>query len=382
MWVRVDSLASPSYQNIAAVSGGARSIVAQVCHATNTWGDVDGNGRVDSRDALITLSAAVGLPVSGFNLGFGDVDEDGLINSRDALMMLSSSIALPISVTNRIGVAIPDACPGVTAPGETVVFQRSLTSGGGLFRLDSLSTVPVQLTTNPYDVWPRLNAAGTSVAFQCLDQLSYNQICLADRAGANRDTVTASGTGIHHFAPDWSPSGTQLAYAQMNGWPPILFTMDPSGANQFQVGAVPLQASMVAWSHNAGRLAYVDVNTYAVSTVTMDTTHTVLALGPTGTSMTRWSPGDTAVAYQPYYYGYLTPIWSVPSTGGTPAPLVTIADIQDFDWGPSGVVFTMALPGGNPSLWLLKGGPSGMLVRLTSPAASEQDRQASLRRSP
>jgi len=378
MWVQVDSLASPSYPGIAAVSGGARSYAAQVCHATSTWGDVDGNGRVDSRDALITLSAAVGLPVSGFSLGFGDVDDDGLTNSRDALMMLSAAIALPIYPWNRLGVAIPDACPGLSAPGETVVFQRSQASGGGVFRLDSLLTVPVQLTTDPSDAWPRLNAAGTTVAFQCYDP-TVPQVCLVGLDGNTRRLLTGP-EATQRTAPDWSPDGTKLAYLWQNGGPPILFTMDSSGANQFQVGAVALRSGTVAWSRDGGRLAYLDWSLgYSVSTVTMDSAHTVVPLGVTGVGLVRWSPLDTLVAYQPSSSG---PIWSVPAGGGTPASLVTIDGIQSFDWGPAGIVFSMAMGYQGPSLWLLKGGPTGTLVRLTAPGPSDSDNQPSFRRTP
>jgi hypothetical protein len=377
LWMRVDSLDSPSFGNIGAFQGGARAAAVQVCHATDVWGDVDGNGRVDSRDALITLSAAVGLPVSGFSLGFGDVDGDGLTNSRDALMTLSYAIALPISVANRVGSAIPDACPGVAAPGETIVFQRMLPSAGGVFRLDSLSTNPVQLTTNPSDAWPRLNAAGTAVAFQCTGSDFLLQICLVDRAGTGRRTITGPGLP-QHMTPDWSPGGTRIAYLQQNGWPPVLYTMDSSGSGQFRVGA-QVAAGWAAWSHDGNRLAYQDANSNAVGTVTMDTLHTIVSLGVVGAPTLRWSPGDTLVAYQPSAWG---PIWGVPAAGGTPTPVVTIAGIQSFDWSQAGIVFTMALPNGSPSLWLLRGGPSGRLVRLTAPAPSGGDAQPSFRRNP
>jgi hypothetical protein len=36
----------------------------------------------------------------------------------------------------------------------------------------------------------------------------------------------------------------------------------------------------------------------------------------------------------------------------------------------------------SPSLWLLRGGPSGRLVRLTAPAPSGGDAQPSFRRNP
>jgi hypothetical protein len=377
LWARVDSLASPGMDNLAALQGGARSSVVQACHATTTWGDVDGNGRVDSRDALITLSAAVGLPVSGFDLGLGDVDEDGLTNSRDALMMLSYAIVLPIQGTNRLGVGIPDVCPGLTAPGETVVFWRYLASGGGgIFRLDPLSTAPVQLTTDLADDYPRLNAAGTSVAFSCLYQgVIPTQVCLVDLAGTNRRLLTGPGTPARSL-PDWSPDGTKLAYLQAGD----LFTMNDLGANQTQVSASPIRAGWVAWSHDGSKLAYEENGSNLLRTVTVGAPYTGVSLGVTSSQPIRWSPGDAGVAYQP---GYGAPIWSVPAGGGTPTPLVALAgNVHDFDWGPAGIVFSMTIGSQTPSLWLLKGGPSGTLVRLTAPVGSGEDHRPSLRRNP
>ena len=388
VWTRVDSLAGPSYDNLGAALGGARGWPVQVCHATTVEGDVDLNGQVDSRDALITLSAAVGLPVSGFNLARGDVDHDGLTNSRDALMMLSYAIGLPINGTTYVGAAIADACPGITAPGETVVFKRDQGYGaaGGIFRLDSSSTVPAQLSAVASDGWPRLNAAGTRVVFQCADTLGYSQICVMDRnAGANRRRLTGPGYPIG-TAPEWNPDGTRIAFARALGLP-VLYTMDSSGAGAFTVAG--LQAGTVAWSHSGTRLAYVDYlqsfGTGLVHTVTMDTNHIVVtpSTGTTGQlpGLVRWSPNDALLGYLPSF-GSTGPIWAVNSVSGNPAPLVTIEGIREFDWGPAGVVFTMAMGSQPQSLWLLKGGPSGVLVRLTAPAVDESDKTPSFRRNP
>jgi len=372
LWARVDSLASPSYPGLADSAGGARTFPAQVCYATNEWGDVDGNGQVDSRDALITLSAAVGLPVgepfASRLAQFGDVDQDGLVNSRDALMMLSYAIALP-AATNRVGAPIP-VCPGLTAPGETVVFSQS---GNGIFRLDSLATVPVQLTTGTTDSWPRLNAADTTVAYQC----SPN-ICLVNRSGANPRTLTGTGPML---SPEWSPDGTRLAFTQqvIIGMA-VLYTMDASGANQTLFGSSWLLPRRVAWSHDGSKLAYADSGSGSVRTVTMDTTHTVLPLGPNGADLVRWSPGDTLVAYTTVG---VNPIWAVPSVGGAARRLVTFPNTKELDWGPAGIVFSMPASGSsNSSLWLLKGGASGTLLRLTAPGGASEDRQPSLRRNP
>src|SRR5262249_38504233 len=47
-----------------------------ICQAIRVYGDVDVSRKVTSRDALITLSAAVGLTVTGFETQWGDVDLD------------------------------------------------------------------------------------------------------------------------------------------------------------------------------------------------------------------------------------------------------------------------------------------------------------------
>ena len=74
--------------------------------------------------------------------------------------------------------------------------------------------------------------------------------------------------------------------------------------------------------------------------------------------------------------------WSIPPSGGTAKPLVPIA-VQEFDWGPTGIIFNMNAPGSSyPCLWMLKGGPSGTLVRLTAPGPSDADYQPSFRRNP
>ena len=64
-------------------------------------GDVNGDGFVNSTDALIILSFDVGLPIPQafldlINAGFGDVNSDGFTNSTDALIVLSFDVGLPV----------------------------------------------------------------------------------------------------------------------------------------------------------------------------------------------------------------------------------------------------------------------------------------------
>ena len=67
------------------------------CPARGLWGDIDGDGAANSRDALIALSNAVGLDVSAFDIGLGDVNGDGNTNATDALIILSNSVGMDVS---------------------------------------------------------------------------------------------------------------------------------------------------------------------------------------------------------------------------------------------------------------------------------------------
>jgi hypothetical protein len=85
------------------------------CPAVGRWGDLDQDGRANSRDALAILSSVVGLSVPGFNLALGDVDGDGLANSRDALILLSYAVGIDIA-GQRVLLVAPGACVAPEVP--------------------------------------------------------------------------------------------------------------------------------------------------------------------------------------------------------------------------------------------------------------------------
>jgi hypothetical protein len=60
-------------------------------------GDVNGDGAVNSTDALIDLSCDAGIDTSQFcPMNCGDVNGDGLINSTDALITLSHDVGMTV----------------------------------------------------------------------------------------------------------------------------------------------------------------------------------------------------------------------------------------------------------------------------------------------
>jgi hypothetical protein len=78
--------------------------------APTSLGGVNDDGVVNSTDALIILSADVGIDTSQFcPMNCGDVNSDGLVNSTDALIILSYDVGM--SVPYAVGTG---ACPSST----------------------------------------------------------------------------------------------------------------------------------------------------------------------------------------------------------------------------------------------------------------------------
>ena len=389
LWLETDSaqVYNYSYPPYGTHRIGAQSRIGMACHSSALWGDVDGNHQVDSRDALITLSAAVGLPVSGgFDLAQGDVDGDGLTNSRDALMMLSFSIGLGTSSSgplNRVGIALIDACPGLTAPGETVVFTRNLGGGsGGLFRLDAAATAPVQLTSVPSDQWPRLNHAGTFIVFQC-DSVGVSQVCRAGADGFGRVALTAHGGPVSQSQPDWAPGDTIIAYNAGGGYG--IGWMDSTGANKVRNDTVTgTFGAALAVSRVGDTLAITNSGHFGLYAFPFGSPLSPALDANFGSIMyaapIRWSPDGSTIATVNFQAGG---ILTLPRTGGvSSAPASAPKGIRAFDWGPQGIIFAMPDNDNVMSLWLLQGGFGGPLVRLTNPGTGHADDQPSFRRNP
>ncbi|MCH7714513.1 MAG: hypothetical protein IH876_00095 [Gemmatimonadetes bacterium] len=119
------------------------------CPALGRWGDPDGNGLINTRDALIALSAAVGLDVSQFNAAMADVDGDGLTQAVDALIILSRALGIDVSGSRLFSIA-PGSCAPSTAlgsfflvPGDTTVLTGSRVEYAALATDSSGATVAV-----------------------------------------------------------------------------------------------------------------------------------------------------------------------------------------------------------------------------------------------
>ncbi len=84
------------------------------CNAVGRYGDIDGNGVVDSKDALLALTFAAGTAIPQ-NAALGDVDGDGVTGARDALLMLAAGIGLDVSAF-QVYLTAPGACAAPRRP--------------------------------------------------------------------------------------------------------------------------------------------------------------------------------------------------------------------------------------------------------------------------
>src|SRR5882757_1675145 len=74
---------------------GATGTSGSICTSSGAFGDVNHDGSILSNDALLVVTAAVGLPIAPFTLVNADVDADGDADTRDALGILSAAVGLP-----------------------------------------------------------------------------------------------------------------------------------------------------------------------------------------------------------------------------------------------------------------------------------------------
>ncbi|MFN2570692.1 MAG: dockerin type I domain-containing protein [Gemmatimonadales bacterium] len=355
----------------------ATSDVAQVCHGTGVWGDLDGDGRVNSRDALATLSYAVGLAVPGsFDVsGRGDVDADGQVTSRDALAMLSAAIDLP-TYGFRVGQGVVDYCaPQLLLP-RRLYFSRTGANPGapgvsGLSIRASLdSTVTIvgdSAETYLYNQWrPRVSPGGSSVLFVCNNPYYYYPgICKANADGSSPVHLTAPFN--NDVSPDWSPDGSQIVFLH-NG---AVWLMDANGGGAAQApGAPAFGVSSVSWQPQAGSrtIAYINTTGYGeIHATNVDAAADVLVrpfscCAVTSPRWIDWNPAGDSLAFDTYVNGY-SAIATVPATAGA-ALDVRIAWARSYAqhpaWTDQGILFDA--PFTTYRLFLLR--PDGAIVQV------------------
>lgn len=173
---------------------------SHLCVSTGDFGDVNEDGAVNSFDALLMITSAVGLPIAPYTVVNGDVDGDGQVTTRDALVALSYAIALPVDGF-RVGALNPGTCSIQTAASVRIAPRNAAVAVGDRFPLtatvrDSAGTVVqgVGLVWSSADTTVvRADAAGRLVGAHAGSALVF-----AFAAPGLRDSATVTVDSLRH----------------------------------------------------------------------------------------------------------------------------------------------------------------------------------------
>jgi uncharacterized protein YjdB len=344
-----------------------RTKLLDVCQAVRIWGDVDSTLTVNSRDALIVLTASVGIAVTGFNVDLGDVDQDMQTTARDALFILSAGIGLYVPSNVAVGRAIPNAC----APLEPMPNDMAFWIGSGLTTIGTGDTTVVALGVLGNNSWQPSWAPDASriLYTQWISGYGYDFIAVTPD-GLTADTLFASTA--YDFAPAWSPEGTRIAFVSGTGRvsPQALFIMNADATNQVQITTGDtMTVFQVAWSPDGSTLTFTGYNAGACCTPKLWT------IAPDGTGLTEvfpssnfhapqdpvWSSAGDSIAYD---YPSQSRIYRVAASGATAGgPALPLLSSQDYPgWVGSGMLFMTGLLAGD---YAFSRATDGRQLRLT-----------------
>jgi len=360
------------------------------CLARVLWGDPDSSLTVTGRDALIALTSAVQLPVSGFDLSVADVDEDFAVTSRDALLMLSFAVRGSTTYYyDRTGLPRAGACAPLAGVPSDMVFMRG-GAANNLYRVPAGDTVavPVGSPTAFYTSHlVRWSPDGTTILGTAYTSSpDYDEPIAVTVATLAEDTLARNPA--YDGGGAYSPDGTRIAFFSTRATP-YLFLMGADGSNPVQaqtaVTVTSYASSNAAWSPDGLRVAFtgypIGGGTSGLWTVLV-ADGTTQAVFPASSSypplFPTWSPAGDSIAFAANNRIYA--VAAPADTATAPRPAVTTPWAAEYpSWTSSGLVFRLRWANSLPytyDYYLRQ--PDGRVVRIFR-AAGTDDAGASFR---
>lgn len=198
----------------------------------------------------------------------------------------------------------------------------------------------VQLTKdNAIDVRPAWSPDNRLIAFQSNLNSNTFHIYVMNADGSNEHALTQGNSDDRH--PVWMPNGKALLFDSDDGKAQEIWMVNVADGSRKQVTHFDAEASFASPSPDGQRISvYVFKNqTLDLWTVQIDGSDAKPLTKELATAKNNqctfachqaaWSPDGQIIAYSA---GELDAIWSVPSQGGNPSPVIDNGEDNHFPW--------------------------------------------------
>jgi Tol biopolymer transport system component/serine/threonine protein kinase/tetratricopeptide (TPR) repeat protein len=167
--------------------------------------------------------------------------------------------------------------------------------------VNRLITSPLRITNHPATDWqPDWSPDGSQVAFAS-NRDGKLDIYLMDADGNNPRRLTHNS--VDDFAPVWSPDGKRIAFTSKRDGNDEIYVMNADGSNQTNVSQNMAADSRPAWSPDAKRIAFTsnrdgEPDTYDIYAMSADGSNQLrLTDDPNFDSDPTWSPDGKRITF-------------------------------------------------------------------------------------
>jgi Tol biopolymer transport system component/tetratricopeptide (TPR) repeat protein len=164
-----------------------------------------------------------------------------------------------------------------------------------------LSASPLRLTNNPANDWqPDWSPDGTEFAFASNRDGKFD-IYVMEADGNEPRRLTHNS--VEDFAPVWSPDGKKIAFTSKRDGNDEIYVMSADGSNQTNISQNPAADSRPAWSPDGKRIAFTsnrdgEPDTYDIYVMSADGgKQTRLTNDPHFDSDPNWSPDGKKISF-------------------------------------------------------------------------------------
>lgn len=182
--------------------------------------------------------------------------------------------------------------PDFSPDGSRIVFSGRLpgATNEDIFAIDVDGTGPAQLTTNPgNDVLAAYSPDGAKIVFTS-NRTGIPQVWVMNADGTSQTQLTFDGL-IKDQVPDWSPDGSQIAYAAcVPGGPCDIWVMNANGSGQHPVLAGSTDDFGPAWSPDGTQIAFARFDDRTVYVANADGTGAYAVHPLRGQAVPAWQP--------------------------------------------------------------------------------------------